>query len=511
MGKALAVMVIVFVILCGVPIASSSAQASFNVEITPGIIDRGIMQPGVSGNGTFRLINHDSNDAKVEIHVIRSNPNITIDFPESVDLNPLEEKTVSIKFVTPSNPGEYVIKVKFRPATVNEGSGGGAVPEFEAKILFSVPGIKVNIFHVDSGEPNEDLLMYLEVSSYNLTFTSFEGKVEFSQGGNVVSTMAIKKNAGNETNQLNWSRLIQFDQEGAYVGILNLKVNSTKGVIPVGERVLFIVGRSIPFISVKVNDNSSEIFSLEIIADNNGTLPYLLSLGIEIRDSDTGELALSESIADVVERRTSYIIPVVVPKEGTYDAIITGSAGGKPIAKIIKLGQVAQTIIGKEPPSNAIPPVFLLAGTIAVIGVLGLSLLLKIRHKKVSIVNSIIALHSFTESGEGLFTYDMQNKEIDEMDFNRLGKIVLAINSVEVPDSKFISVKFDDQSKLFVTLINGLGFAVEVPVKMTIDEVESSGILHGLRKIEEDRGNKLKNGLVDVSADYLEYLIGETE
>ena len=273
MGKALAVVITIFVIFCGIPIAPSSAQASFNVEISPGIIDKGIMQPGTLGNGTFKLVNHDTNDAKVEIHILKSNPNITVDFQEFVDLSPLEEKTVTIEFVVPTKPGEYIIKVKFRPASVSEGSGGGAVPEFEAKILFSVPGIKVNIFHVDSGEPNEDLLMYIEVTSYNLTFTSFEGEATFSQEENVVSKMEIKKYAGNATNRLNWSKLIQFDQEGAYVASLNLRVNSTKGILSVGERVLFIVGTSIPFISVKVNDKENEIFSLEIVADNNGTLP----------------------------------------------------------------------------------------------------------------------------------------------------------------------------------------------------------------------------------------------
>ncbi len=509
MGRLLRSLVMVLLLSTVFHMRPVNSQSEFNVNITPANIDFGTVRGNIHFAANYSIVNQGSNRVDIQITVLQDQ-NIDVDFPHRVSMDPNEEVEVSIYVQTPEEPGQYKIYVKFRPQVENQGSGGGAAPEFQGSISFTVGGVRATMFQISSGEPNTPLLGFLQVESFNETLSQINGEIEISSEGNLIQTLPISILGGNNTTQLNWSQVLKFEQGGFYTARALLSVNSSLGITNLEKTSSFIVCRSIPWISLRVIEMDSEGTKvLSVTANNNGTLPYLLSLKISVHEMESGETPIVRSISEIIQSTTGYLIPLVVQSAGNYVAIIEGIAGTTPIEETIQLGIISQTVIGPSPPSS---PNHLLFIAVGVAGLIGMVLIFVLRKRSKPYKFTIFAIHIFVASGEGLLTYDILTKDIQEMNFDRLGRVVMAINTIEMRDGKFIPVKVNDRRKMLVTLIRGLGFAIEVPIEVGIEEVEKkSNLLQTLNRIENERGDALRNGLVDISADYMEYYLGDSQ
>lgn len=498
----------VLVLVLSIYLYPAVGQTDFSVNITPANIDFGIVNPGSVHSANYSVVNQGASTIQIEITMLYDQV-IDVIYPERINLNPGESTVVPIEFQAPTNPGRYRLFIKFRPVLENQGSGGGAAPEFQGSINFTVEGVGVSLFQVSSGNPNTPLLAFLKVEAFNRTISVAHGTVRIRVGGEEIQMHSISISGGGNVTQLNWSQVLEFDQVGTYTADLSLSINSSRGIVDLEVTTTFIVGSAIPWLSIKtieIDDEGSK--ALSIMANNNGTLPYLLSLKVSVKEQSSGEEPIVRLISDIVQEPTSYLIPIIVQNSGEYVAVIQGLAGEITIERTINLGQVSQTAIGPSPNS---PPNYslLLFGVIAAAAIASIITLFK-KYGSKPFSFTIFAVHLFISSGEGLLTYNVSTKEIQEMDFDRLGRVVMTINSIEMIDGKFVSVMINDTRKMFVTLINGLGFAVEVPVELRIEDVEKkSKLLETLKRIEKERGEALKNGLVDIAADYMEYCLGE--
>ncbi|MCY3414057.1 MAG: hypothetical protein INQ03_20605 [Candidatus Heimdallarchaeota archaeon] len=500
----------------------SAAEVNYSLDFKN--VDYGFVSPGTRLLGNFTIYNNNNADVLNFSITVYSEITLDYDLAKFVVITAGNKKLVNFEFIAPDSGGDYVVRIKVAPSSEGISSGSVAIPAYEGYLKFTVVSLGISMFSFQSGHTSG--IGHLEVININNVSLFLSGLIEYYSEGvkkHETDLDSVNIPAYNESEinypRVRWEIATGELDDGLYTAKVMIYYNLYDKPRSISSNTGFIIGEALPIISLELtaSENTNKQYAtVFILAKNEGYLPYLLEFDISIKDKDSGSLYSNNHFGEIVQDEYVYAADLRIDREGVYIATVTGKGGDVSFTDSIEIEskgflETREDLIDTiTEGAEQIPLWLYILMGVNIIAFVSF-ILNKLRTKKVvtdvepiivkvtQVEPKIKKMHIFLSEGEALATYDHEKRELDEMEIEKIGQIIMSIAQINFDILDYLPVEIDATTTLYLQIRQGLGIAFELDSSSEYQRlINSARIRERVNLFVSMHGDNLRRGLVDL-------------